>query len=131
MTESAPARYYNRSTIFFTFIIYQLKMTRYASIHLFTGLLFDKVLNKWNHFVLQRYMGNLIQNRQRVSTTRINERCICKADNITIVPMYHTRDSLSYQVSRCNYCREEWAEYWISYRYIFSPLIYQHQQKGG
>jgi hypothetical protein len=93
--------------------------------------LFDKVLNKWNHFVLQRYMGNLIQNRQRVSTTRINERCICKADNITIVPMYHTRDSLSYQVSRCNYCREEWAEYWISYRYIFSPLIYQHQQKGG
>lgn len=59
-----------------------------------------------------------------------NERCICKAGNITIIPMYCTYDSLSYQISRCNYCREEWAEYWISYRYIVSSLIYQHQYQS-
>jgi hypothetical protein len=56
--------------------------------------------------------------------------CICKADNITIIPLYHTKDSLSYQVARCNYCREEWAEYWISYRYIFSSLISARQQES-
>jgi hypothetical protein len=55
--------------------------------------------------------------------------CICKADNITIIPLYHTNDSLSYDVSRCNYHREEWSEYWISYKYIFSSIICWHQQK--
>ncbi len=74
-------------------------------------------------------MSSLIQNTRSTSTARINERCICKADNITIIPMYHTRDSLSYHISRCNYCREKWAEYWISYRYIFYPLISRRQQE--
>ena len=76
-------------------------------------------------------MTSLIQNRRSTSSTRINEHCICKADNITVIPMYHINDSLSYHVSRCNYCREEWAEYWVSYRYMYSSLIYQHQQNGG
>ena len=68
-------------------------------------------------------MSSLIQNRCSPSIAKINERCICKADNITIIPMYHTCDSLSYQVSRCNYCREEWAEYWISYTRYAKPLL--------
>jgi hypothetical protein len=41
-------------------------------------------------------------------------------DNITITPIYHIRDSMCYHVVRCNYCGEEWAEYWISYRYMVS-----------
>jgi hypothetical protein len=75
-------------------------------------------------------MSNLVQNKHsEPSTCTLNEHCICRADNITIVPMYHTNDSLSYQVARCNHCREEWAEYWISYGYIFSSLISRSQQE--
>ena len=75
-------------------------------------------------------MSKLIQNKRGNPTATINERCICKADNITIIPIYHTHDSLSYHVSRCNYCREEWAEYWVSYRYIFSSFISQRQHQS-
>jgi hypothetical protein len=59
-------------------------------------------------------MGKLIQNKQGEASHRPNDLCICKTDNITIFPMYRSNDSLSYHVSCCNYCREEWAEYWIS-----------------
>ena len=69
-------------------------------------------------------MSNLVQNeRSNHITSRLNEHCICRADNITIVTTYHINDSLSYHVCRCNYCKEEWAEYWTSYRYIFSAYI--------
>jgi len=69
-------------------------------------------------------MSSLVQNERNnhITSTR-NEHCICRADNVTIVTLYHTNDSLSYYVCRCNYCKEEWAEYWISYRYIFSAYI--------
>jgi hypothetical protein len=73
-------------------------------------------------------MSKLLQNKRIKPITGTNEHCICVSDNITIIPMYHTNDSLSYNVSRCNYCREEWAEYWISYRYIFSSLISRSPQ---
>lgn len=76
-------------------------------------------------------MSKLVQNKPRDPITRVNERCICVPDNITIIPMYYTRDSLSYQVSTCNYCREEWAEYWICYRYIFSSLISRSQLESA
>ena len=75
-------------------------------------------------------MSKLIQNKRDGPSLGINDCCICRGDNITITSMYHTNDSLAYHVSRCNYCREEWAEYWVSYRYIFSSLIYQHQHQG-
>ena len=75
-------------------------------------------------------MSKLIQNKRGNPTATINERCICKADNITIISMYHTYDSLSYHISRCNYCREEWAEYWVSYRYIFFSSISQRQHQS-
>jgi hypothetical protein len=75
-------------------------------------------------------MSKLVQNKQSDSSLRTNDRCICKADNITIFPIYRSNDSLSYHVSRFNYCREEWTEYWISYKYIFSALISWHQCHG-
>jgi aspartate carbamoyltransferase regulatory subunit len=75
-------------------------------------------------------MNSLEQNKCDNLTSTLNEHCICRADNITMVTMYHTNDSLSYLVARCNYCREEWAEYWISYRYIFSSLIFALQQES-
>jgi hypothetical protein len=76
-------------------------------------------------------MSNLVQSKRsnRITPT-LNGHCICRADNITIVMMYHTNDSLSYRVARCNYCREEWDEYWISYRYIFSSLISARQHES-
>jgi aspartate carbamoyltransferase regulatory subunit len=74
-------------------------------------------------------MSKLLQNKRNDAISIANERCVCVSDNITIIPMYHTNDSLSYHVSRCNYCREEWAEYWISYRYVFSSLISQRQRE--
>jgi hypothetical protein len=70
-----------------------------------------------------------LQNKSSKPTTGTKEHCICASDNITIIPMYHTNDSLSYNVSRCNYCREEWAEYWISYGYILSSLISRSQHE--
>jgi hypothetical protein len=79
--------------------------------------------------MIYRYMSNLIQKkRSNHITFTPNEYCICRADNITIMTMYHINESLSYHVARCNYCIEEWAEYWISYRYIFSSLISARQQ---
>ena len=39
-------------------------------------------------------MSSLIQSKRSDSTAKINEHCIFKADNITIIPMYHTRDRL-------------------------------------
>ena len=76
-------------------------------------------------------MSKILQNKRSKPITETNEHCICISDNITIIPMYHTNDGLSYNVSRCNYCREEWAEYWISYRYIFSALISRSQQESA
>jgi hypothetical protein len=55
--------------------------------------------------------------------TKTSERDMCILDNISIKPMYRTNDSLSYQVSRCNYCGREWGEFWVSYKYIFSSMI--------
>ena len=74
-------------------------------------------------------MSNVILNNHRNLTVRINEHKICTPDNITQIPLYRTYDSVSYHVSRCNYCGKEWAEFWISYKYIFSSLINQHQHK--
>ena len=74
-------------------------------------------------------MSKLLQKKSSKPITRANGRCICVSDNITIIPMYHTNDSLSYHVSRCNYCREEWTEYWISYKYILSSLISKRRQE--
>jgi len=74
-------------------------------------------------------MGELILN-SHCDHTKPSERDMCILDNITIMPMYHTKDSLSYQVSRCNYCGKQWGEFWVSYKYIFSSLIdrrYQYQ----
>ena len=76
-------------------------------------------------------MSKLLQNKRSKPITGTNEHCMCTSDNITIIPMYHTNDGLSYNVSRCNYCREEWAEYWISYRYILSSFISRSQQESA
>lgn len=73
-------------------------------------------------------MSKLVQSKRSDSVIRPNGYCICVSDNTTIISLYHTNDSLSYHVCRCNYCKEEWAEYWISYRYIFSSLISARQQ---
>jgi hypothetical protein len=57
----------------------------------------------------------------------INECDLCKPDNITIIPRDHISDSLSDQVSRCNYCGREWNEFWICYAYVTQSLINQRQ----
>jgi hypothetical protein len=57
----------------------------------------------------------------------ISECSICEQDNITITPRYHTKDILSDQVSRCNYCGREWNEFWICYAYVTKSLINQRQ----
>lgn len=44
-------------------------------------------------------------------------------DNITIIPRYRINNSLSDQVSRCNYCGKEWTEFWVSYAYVTRSLI--------
>ena len=75
-------------------------------------------------------MSRVILGRHSDHTTAKVEHGMCKLDNITIIPIHHTNDSLSYQVSRCNYCGKEWGEFWISYRYIFNPLINRHQYLG-
>jgi hypothetical protein len=75
-------------------------------------------------------MGKLIlENHYNHTDVVTNQRNMCILDNITIMPLYHTNDSLSYMVSRCNYCRKEWGEFWISYGYIFASLIEQHQSQ--
>jgi hypothetical protein len=56
---------------------------------------------------------------------------VCKPDNITIIPRYRIQDSLSDQVSRCNYCGREWDEFWICYAYVTKSLINQRQLKRG
>ncbi|MGH9924468.1 MAG: hypothetical protein ACRD5B_03740 [Nitrososphaeraceae archaeon] len=48
-------------------------------------------------------------------------------NNITVVPNYRVTDSLSDQVSRCNYCGREWNEFWISYAYVTRSLINQRR----
>jgi predicted ArsR family transcriptional regulator len=60
-----------------------------------------------------------------IPATGTDEFSLCTPDNITIIPKYRTADSLCYLVSRCNYCGKQWGEFWISYRYIFLPLIKQ------
>src|ERR687891_507036 len=60
----------------------------------------------------------------------MNEQCICTPNNITIIPVYHIRDSTSYHIVRCNYCGEEWAEFWISYKYVFTSMIDHSQKKN-
>ncbi|MGH9975055.1 MAG: hypothetical protein ACRD8Z_04370, partial [Nitrososphaeraceae archaeon] len=74
-------------------------------------------------------MSTLILNNHCDHTVKTNECNMCVLDNITTIPLYHIQDSLSYLVSRCNYCGKEWGEFWISYRYIFSPLIFRHLQQ--
>lgn len=75
-------------------------------------------------------MSKLIQKKQiDLVTTRTNEQCICMPDNITITPVYHIHDSMSYHIVRCNYCEEEWAEYWTSYRHMVSSLIDHGQER--
>ena len=73
-------------------------------------------------------MAELILN-SHCDHTKASERDMCVLDNITIIPMYRTNDSLSYQVSRCNHCGKEWEEFWVNYKYIFSSLIDRQYQR--
>jgi hypothetical protein len=61
-------------------------------------------------------MSRVILGRHSDHTTAKVEHGMCKLDNMTIIPIYHTNDGLSYQESRCNYCGKEWDDFWISYR---------------
>jgi hypothetical protein len=70
---------------------------------------------------------DLVVRQRRVTATGTDEFGLCTPDNITIIPNYRTGDSLCYLVSRCNYCGKRWAEFWVTYRYILSPLREQHQ----
>ena len=80
--------------------------------------------------MVYRHVSKLIQNkRSDPNTASISEQCICIRNNITITPIYHIRNSMSYQVVRCNYCGEEWAEYWICYRHMLSSHIDQSQNQ--
>lgn len=65
----------------------------------------------------------------RGDTTRvgINECDSCNPDNITIIPRYRIEDSLSDNVSCCNYCGREWDEFWICYAYVARSLINRRQ----
>lgn len=65
--------------------------------------------------------------RRDMTGVAINECDLCKPDNITIIPRYHISDSLSDQVSRCNYCGREWNEFWTCYAYVTQSLINQRQ----
>ena len=67
-------------------------------------------------------MSNLTLNKQS-DPTRATKHSKCITDNITTIPKYRIHDNLSYQISRCNYCEEEWTELWVSYRYIFPSLF--------
>jgi hypothetical protein len=54
----------------------------------------------------RRRIGNLVHDKLSIRiTSNPNEHGICGADNTTIICITH--DSLSYQIGRCNYCREE------------------------
>lgn len=53
----------------------------------------------------------------------INECDQCRSDNITITPRYRIEDSLSDNVSCCNYCGRQWDEMWICYAYVTRSLI--------
>ena len=95
-----------------------------------------RIIQIWNSYMFEQLMwygscmSNLVQNkRSNHITSTLNEHCICRADNITIMTMYHTNDSLSYHVARCNYCREEWAEYWVVID-TYSLLLYPHVRKS-
>ena len=55
--------------------------------------------------------------------TMTNNFDACIPNNITIIPRYHINDSLSDQVSRCNYCGKEWNEFWVCYAYVTRSLI--------
>jgi hypothetical protein len=81
-----------------------------------------EILNKSQDGGLSNHIVSKFRNL--TTTTITNEHRGCVPDNITIIPDYHTSDSLSYQVSRCNYCGKEWGEFWVSYRYIFSSFIH-------
>jgi hypothetical protein len=74
-------------------------------------------------------MSDLILNKNCYPS---NQTHVCNrylSNNITNVPKYRINNSLSYQVSRCNNCGEEWNEYWISYRNLFSSLVYEHEHQ--
>ncbi|MPZ06614.1 MAG: hypothetical protein GEU26_09400 [Nitrososphaeraceae archaeon] len=64
-----------------------------------------------------------------VTGAMINECDACIPDNITIIPNYHISDSLTDQVSRCNYCGREWNEFWVSYSHVTLSLINQRQRQ--
>jgi hypothetical protein len=72
---------------------------------------------------------NKVRRARRTDFTRVvtSECSVCKQDNITITPRYHTKDILSDQVLRCNYCGIEWNEFWICYAYITKSLMNQRQ----
>jgi hypothetical protein len=48
-------------------------------------------------------------------------------NNITILPNYRIKDSLSDQISKCNSCGREWNEFWVSYSYVTLSLIHMRQ----
>ena len=70
-----------------------------------------------------------VRRARRTDFTRVvtSEYSVCKQDNITITPRYHTKDILSDQVLRCNYCGREWNEFWICYACVTQSLINQRQ----
>jgi hypothetical protein len=77
-------------------------------------------------------VSKLLQNkRSDLVTPRFNEECICTLDNLTLTPIYHIRDSMTYNIVRCNYCGEEWAEYWISNRCMSASLIKTETKNGS
>jgi hypothetical protein len=73
-------------------------------------------------------MSRLILTKSRFSLDKIHLCNSCLSDNITIVPKSRN-DSMSYQLSRCNYCGKEWNEIWLSYRDIFVSSKYEHRFK--
>lgn len=74
-------------------------------------------------------MSNMTLREYCDLTNHANQHSKCIADNITSIPRYHNHNSMSYQISRCNYCGKQWDEFWLSYKYIFSSLIDQHLNK--
>lgn len=91
-------------------------------------MIFSKLRNE-NMTKIMRAMKMVMPGRSDVTGITTNECDVCIPDNITIIPLYRINDSLSDQVSRCNYCGREWNEFWISYSYVTLSLITQKQLK--
>jgi hypothetical protein len=82
-----------------------------------------EILNKSKTLTDSDLSNHIISSVRDLNNVTADENHVCVLDNITIIPGYRTGDSLSYQVSRCNYCGKEWGEFWVCYKYILSSLI--------